>query len=1082
MKGVILQTILLLLFCAQVRGQTRTITGRVVDAGKEAIAGVTVTVKGTKIQVQTDADGKFKINIPTKGNSTIAASYLGFRTVEMGITNQNDINITLYEDEASMLKEVQVVNIGYASVSKDAVTGSVSSVSAKDLKDFPVATAAEALAGKLAGVSVITSEGKPGAEIQVRVRAGGSITQDNSPLYIVDGVQIENALSVISPQEIQSIDVLKDVASTAIYGARGANGVVLITTKTGKNARTLVSLNIFGGVRSITNELEVLKPYDFVMYQYQLYNNNTDQQTKDAFARTYGTFDDLDIYKNIAFSDWQDRVFGRNAWSHTENLTITGGTKTSNYNLNINNYNEDGIMLNSGAGRTYVSFRFDNTASDKFRFGFNARYSRQKVWGAGTSNSGSQSNNSLRNAVRYRPYDEPGQLTFVDEFDPDYANQTNLINPVLGAYSVTKNDYNNQLITSAYAQYNIIKGLTLRTLVGINNTERRNDQYNSAVTGVARQNGNLPVVTISNGSVLTLTNTNTLAYDFKINKSHSFNFLLGQEINQSKGRTFANTTKWLPADLTPEQALAGIQKATPPNGGVQDAPTTSESANRLFSLFGRASYNYKDRYLASFIIRNDASSLFAPQNRNALFPSGQLAWRISREDFFKKLDFKWLNDLKVRASYGAGGNNRIGVDLWKTLYLGGSNYGYAVGEAVSPGFAPNALSNPDIKWETTVSRNLGLDLAFFKNRLNATIDVYSNHTKDLLLSARVPSSTGWDNQQQNIGKTSNKGIEVQLSGIAAESKNFSYNISANVAFNKNRIVSLGVDQFGMPFSSYPASSGGINGADFLVQVGSPVGQYFGYVSDGRYEIQDFDVTYNATANTYTYKLKAGVPNARAVALGGKDPQPGDMKLKKLSNTPGDDITEADKTVLGNAFPNFAGGINQQFRYKNFDLSVFMNFSVGNETYNANKTEFTGQYLYKDNNMLSDVKNRWRWFDDNGKKVTEPGQLTEMNKNTNFWTPAAGQYILTSYAIEDGSFLRISNVTLGYSLPQSFLSRTKVFSKFRIYATVNNLYTFTKYTGYDPEANTRRSNPLTPGVDYAAYPRSRYMLAGLEVSF
>lgn len=1081
MKGVLLQTILLLFFCAQVRGQTRTVTGRVVDAEKEAMVGVTVSIKGTKTQVQTDADGRFKMNIPASGNTTVVASYLGYKPTETVVTNQKDLSITLLEDEGSMLKEVQVVNIGYATVSKDAVIGSVSSVSARDLKDFPVATAAEALAGKLAGVSVIASEGKPGAEITVRVRGGGSITQDNSPLYIVDGVQLDNALSVISPQEIQSIDVLKDVASTAIYGARGANGVVLITTKSGKNSRTTVSLNAFAGMRKITNQLDVMSPYDFVMYQYQLYNNNTDQQTKDAFTKTYGTFDDLDIYRNIPLSDWQDRVFGRDAWSHTENLTVTGGTKTSNYNLNVNNYKEDGVMLNSGAKRTYVSFRFDNTASDKFRFGFNARYSRQMVWGAGTSSTGSQSNNSLRNAVRYRPYDEPGQLTFVDEFDPDYANQTNLINPVLGAYSVTKNDYNNQFITSAYMQYAIIKGLVLRSLVGATNTDRRGDQYSSSVTGVARQNANLPVVTLSNSAGLTLINTNTLAYDFKINKSHSFNFLVGQEINQSKRRDYGATIKWLPVDLTPEQAFAGIQKATPPNGAVQDAPTTVEGANRLFSLFGRASYNYKDRYLASFIIRNDASSLFAPGYRNALFPSGQVAWRVSKEDFFEKLNLKWINELKIRGSYGVGGNNRIAADQWTTLFLGGSNYGYAVGEAVTPGFAPNALFNPRIKWETTVSRNLGFDFAFFKSRLNATIDLYSNNTKDLLLTSRVAPTTGWPGQQQNIGKTSNKGIEIQLSGIAAESRNFSYNISANVAFNQNRIVSLGLDQLGNPNSSYPTSSGGINGLDFLVQVGSPVGQYYGYVSDGRYKIEDFNVTYNATANTYSYTLKPGIPNARAIALGGRAPQPGDMKLKKLSNTPGDDITEADKTVLGNAFPKFAGGINQQFRYKNFDLSVFMNFSVGNETYNANRTEFTGQYLYKDNNMLAEVANRWKWYDDKGQKVTEPTQLAEMNKNTSFWTPPGGQYILTSYAIEDGSFLRISNVTLGYSLPQGLITRTGIFSRFRVYATVNNLYTFTKYSGYDPEANTRRS-PLTPGVDYAAYPRSRYVLAGIEVSF
>lgn len=1082
MKRVLLQALLLLLCCAPAWSQNRAVTGKVVGKDDEILVGATITIKGTNTRTITDKDGKFKINIPASGNPILVASYIGSKPEELAAGNKTTLLFKLKDDESTTLDNVDVVNIGYSKVSRDAVTGAVSSVSAKDLKDFPVATAAEALAGKLAGVSVITTEGKPGAEITVRVRAGSSITQDNSPLYIVDGVQLDNALSVVSPQEIESIDVLKDVASTAIYGARGANGVVLITTKSGRNSRTIVSFGSYAGVRKITNVLEVMKPYDFVMYQYQLYNSDAnDLPSKTAFASRYGEFSDLGIYKNVPFTDWQDRVFGRDAFSHTENLTINGGTKTSSFNFNVNNYKEDGIMLNSGAERTFVSFRFDNTASEKFRFGFNTRYSRQKVFGAGTSNSGSQSNNSLRNAVRYRPYDEPGQVTDVDEFDPLYASLTNLTSPVLGAYSVTKNDYNNQLVTSANAQYTPIKGLVFKTLFGITNGERRNDQFNSVITGVARQNANLPVVTIGTGSTLTLINTNTASYDFKIGKAHKISLLAGQEINQSKVRNISTTTKWLPEDLTPEQAFAGIQKATPPPSGVQESPTTSEGQNRLFSLFGRAAYDYKSKYMASFIIRNDASSLFAPENRNALFPSAQLAWRLSEEQFFKGLNLRWLGSAKIRASYGAGGNNRIATDLWKILYLGGSNYGYAVEESLSPGFAPNALVNTNIKWETTVSRNLGLDLNLFDGRLTAALDVYSNSTKDLLLLAKVPVTTGWSEQQQNIGKTSNKGVELQLGAVVASTNDFNYNINFNVSLNRNRIVSLGNDQYGNPNQSYSVASGGVNGFDFLVEVGGPIGQFYGYVSDGRYELSDFDATYNATANSYSYKLKAGVPNARAIALGGKDPQPGDMKLKKLSGKPGDDITEDDRTVLGNAFPKFAGGLNQQFSYKNFDASIFMNFSIGNKTYNANKTEFTGQYLYKDNNMLEVVKDRWKSFDANGLKVTDPAILAELNQNTSFWTPAAGQYILTSYAIEDGSFLRISNITLGYSLPKKLLARTRVFSRVRVYGTVNNLYTFTKYSGYDPEANTRRG-PLTPGVDYAAYPRSRYILAGLDISF
>jgi TonB-linked SusC/RagA family outer membrane protein len=486
--------------------------------------------------------------------------------------------------------------------------------------------------------------------------------------------------------------------------------------------------------------------------------------------------------------------------------------------------------------------------------------------------------------------------------------------------------------------------------------------------------------------------------------------------------------------------------------------------------------------MANFIVRRDGSSLFPAHNRYATFPSAQVGWRISEEPLFQKLDIAWMNSLKFRASYGMGGNNRIGVDLYKTLFAASSNNGYAIEEAVTPGFAPSYLANPDIKWETTVSRNLGLDIGLFKNRITASIDLYFNNTRDLLLTAQIPTTSGYTSQLQNIGETSNKGIELQLSAMIINKKDFTWSMNFNISHNRNRIESLGLDQYGNPKTSYTIASGGVNGQDFLAQVGSAVGQFYGYKADGWYTVDDFDITYNEGNKTWTYKLKPGIANSKEVALGSKDPQPGDLKLKRLSGKPGDYVTEDDRTVLGNAFPDFAGGFGNQFSWKNWDLNIFMNYSYGNETYNANRSEFTGQYLYKDNNMLAEVANRWKWYDENGQKVTDPDKLRAMNANTSFWTPPGGQYILTDYAIEDGSFLRISNVTLGYSLPSRLLQKWKVFSRFRIYATVNNLHTFTNYSGYDPEANTRRSNPLTPAVDYAAYPRSRYVLAGVEISF
>jgi TonB-linked SusC/RagA family outer membrane protein len=498
------------------------------------------------------------------------------------------------------------------------------------------------------------------------------------------------------------------------------------------------------------------------------------------------------------------------------------------------------------------------------------------------------------------------------------------------------------------------------------------------------------------------------------------------------------------------------------------------------SFFGRANYSYDDKYLATFTYRRDGSSLFAPENRWGSFPSLALAWRLSNEKFWEEsIDKKRNMDVKVRASIGTVGNNRIPGDLYRTMF-GTNTAGYAFAEAITPGLAPVSLSNPELKWETTISRNLGLDLSLFNNRVSITLDYYANTTKDLLLDALVPSTSGYTTQIQNLGSTQNRGWELQLNTTPISNKNFLWNSNFNIAANRNKVTDLGINPDGSPRTSIKYSSGWITTStmDFLVQVGQPLGQFYGYVNDGYYSLNDF----NYDESTGIYTLKDGVPNNRT-ALGNRDPQPGDMKFKKLNTADTSDlINETDMTVIGNALPKFTGGWNNQFSYKNFDLSVFVYFSIGNKVYNANKIEYTSQYNYRDNNLLDIMENRWKWYDNKGQLVTDPEQLAAMNANTEYWTPSRGQYTPQSFAIEDGSFLRISNVTLGYTFPEKWLKKTRIISRFRIYGTVNNLYTFTNYSGFDPEANTRRSTPLTPGVDFAAYPRSRFFLAGLNITF
>ncbi|MGV3540964.1 MAG: SusC/RagA family TonB-linked outer membrane protein [Rufibacter sp.] len=1068
------------LFFAAVLGayaQSVTVRGKVTDEKGEGLPGVTVLLKGTTTANATDVEGNYTLSVPN-ANGTLVFSYIGFLSKEVPMNGQTTVNTSLQTDSKTI---DEVVVIGYGTVTRKELTGSVASVTAEDLKDIPVSTAAEALAGRLAGVQVTTTEGQPGAEIQIRVRGGGSLTQDNSPLYIVDGIQMENALSVISPQEIQSVDVLKDAASTSIYGARGANGVVIITTKGGKEQKTQVTYNGFAGVRSIVNKLEVMNPYDYVQFQYQSYNLNTNEETRNSFRDRYGRWEDLDIYRSMPMTDWQDEVFGRDAFNQTHVLSVNGGSKVTSFNFTLNHTDEEGIMLNSGFQRTLASFRFDHAVNDRFKVGLTSRYSRQQVDGVGTSNTGSQGNNRLRNSVRFRPFIAPGLESQVDEFDVEYASLTQLTSPVLLANNEIRNDYRNDIILNGWFSLEVFKGLTYKTVLGINAQDRKQNIFNGTVTSIARQNNDQPVADRTTSDAYTITNSNTLTYKKKIGEDHNLDFLLGHEVVQFKRNTNFMRTKWLPVDATSEQAFAGIQP-TAPAGLIQDNPTTGVEQTRLLSFFGRVGYNFKGKYFANFNIRRDGSSLFADGNRYGTFPSASLMWRVADEPFMEATR-DWLSDLKLRVSVGEVGNNRIDQDRYRTIFLASSTEGYAFGEALTPSLYSPELANANLVWETTISRNLGIDFSLFKNRLNGSIDLYKNSTTDLLLEAKIPPTSGHEAQQQNIGETENKGIELMLDGVILDKKDFRWNASFNIAFNRNKIVSLGLDPSGQPVKSYLQESGWVNALqDFYVEVGQPVGQFYGYVTDGYYTVDDFNATQNPTTGVWTYVLKEGVANTSNVALGNRAPQPGDLKLKDLTDDGNSVLSAADRTVIGNAQPDFIGGFNQTFSYKGFDLSVFMNFSVGNEVYNANKIEFTTQYTTRDNNMLAIMNDRFKWYDENGMKVTDPDQLRAMNVNAKYWTPPLGNYFLHSFAIEDGSFLRISNITLGYTLPKALVEKTRVLSNMRIYATVNNLHTFTNYTGYDPEANTRRRSPLTPSVDYAAYPRSRYILGGINVTF
>jgi TonB-linked SusC/RagA family outer membrane protein len=1056
---------LLLLSTLLLTAQTKEISGKVVDDGGNPIAGANIITKKLKQGVQTDRDGKFTISVSGKEPYDLIVSSVGFGSKVVTTNGNEPVTIQLLKESVT---QEDVVVVGYATIKRKDLTGTVSSVGAKQLKDIPLSSAAEALQGRLAGVQAISSEGAPGADIIIRVRGGGSITQDNSPMYVVDGVQVENALSVISPQDIQTIDVLKDASTTAIYGARAANGVVIITTKAGRPGKTQVAYNGSFGARELPKKIEVLSPYDFVLWQWERSRGVVADSTN--FAQTYGTtWDTLSNYKNVAPIDWQEEIFGRSAKYQNHNLSVNGGNQATTFNLSLTANREDGIQLESGFNRNLVNFKLDHKVSDKVKVGMTARYLDQTIKGIGTTNSGTRATNRLRHAIYYRPFELNTPTGGIDDFDEAYYLASNFAtNPIILTQAEYRRQYTKGTYLSGYVNLNILKNLTFRSTVGFDNVVTQQDLFFSKITQTARNAASLPVASIGYQYNRQISNSNTLQYSLNNFKNHhDFTALIGQEIIDFRTSNSLNQTNFFPADITAEKALANMGLGTPPSGSTQPAAFTfTNPPSRIASFFGRLNYAYDDKYLATFNLRSDRSSKFGASNGNLVFPSASLAWRFTKEKFAQNI--KWLDDGKLRFGFGAVGNNRIGDLLFMQLY--GVTGQYAINHSILPGFAPTSLSNPNLRWEENTTKNFGIDLSLFKSRLQLTIDIYKNSAKNLLLDVAIPPTTGYSSQIQNIGATSNRGVEFQLNAIPISKKNFTWSSNFNISFNNYRVENLGgVTQ--LERNSNWQGSDGI--PDYLVKVGDPVGQMYGFVTDGFYKVQDFD--YNTTTKVYT--LKAGIPS---ITINGT-PQPGVLKWKDLDGD-GQITADKDRKVIGNANPKFTGGWNNQFSYKGFDMSVFVNFVVGNDIYNANKVEWSDG-SFPNNNLLGIMKDRWTNINPTtGAVVTDPTELTNLNANAKIWSPLRTQrWWLHSWAIEDGSYLRINNLTLGYTLPKTLISKAKI-SSFRLYATVNNLATITNYTGYDPDVTARRTDPLTPGVDFAAYPRSRTWVFGVNVTF
>lgn len=1075
MKYILLTCLLLTgILSAKAQG---VLSGKVTDESSgSSLPGVTVRIPGTEIGTQTDANGNFVLPVKSNSAQKLECSFIGYKTKSLTAVPGKPVNIEL-SLSVNSLKEV--VAIGYGTTTRGALTASVSTVTAHDLKDIPLNSAAEALAGRLAGVQVTGSEGMPGAEVNIRVRGGISITQDNSPLYVVDGMIEDDPLSTMDVQDIASITVLKDASATAIYGARGANGVIIITTKKGHTGKTTVTYNGFFGFQKLEKSLPVLNPYQYVLYQYEKTRGNNTQMQQ--FTNQFGTFQDLGLYKEAPFVNWQDQVFGRNAFMETHNVEVSGGDSKTQFNLSLTDNEAQAIMVGSGLNRKLVNFRISHKASDKLKMGFNVRFDNQSVDGQGTSSPGGSGSNYLRQAIKYFPYLTQGQpLTY---YDPNLIDQTNgnglyLVNPLLLIQSQYQKAYQTRLGIGGFVEYDITKFLSFRTTLGYDYYNRTTNTYDDTLTSNAISNGNgLPIATIAGNTNVTFDNSNVFTFSNarlpgSFNQNNIFNVILGQEDYQATGNSQTVQQKYFPQGTTALQALGNLNLASAPTGYVEPSPITNIMApNRILSFFSRASYDYKDKYLASLSIRADGSgSIFAPGKQWGYFPAGSFAWRISQEPFMQNLQ-SVINDMKLRVSYGEAGNNRIQQFLYLTQFT--TNAYYGLNNQLVTAFAPAALTNSNLKWEAVISRDIGLDMSFFNSRLQVTADYYRNKSKNLLVQVPVPTTSGYTSQYQNVGATSNNGFELQVNGAIIQSKNFSWNASFNISFNKNKVLSLGEQEQSFLISS--GWAGSANPSDYIVKVGAPVGSMYGLVTDGYYSLNDF----NYDPSTQTYTLKAGVTNDKNVT--GLTPQPGMIKFKGLN---GDTVIDnnTDRTIIGNANPKFFGGINQQFVWKNFDASIFLNFVYGDDVFNDNKIAFYSGYVTY-GNLLSIANDRWRTINAAGQVVKDPKELAALNQNAKLWIPmtSGSSWEPQSWGVEDGSFLRINNITLGYTLPQRLTKKVGI-QRFRIYVTGNNLAVITNYSGYDPEVNVRRGTPMTPNVDYSAYPRAKAYIAGVNVTF
>ncbi len=997
---------MLLLSSGSLLAQNKLITGKVTSDSGETMPGVSILVKGSTLGTTTDIDGNYSISAGE--GDVLVFSFIGMQTKEIAINSSNMYDVTL-ETDISQLDEVLVV--GYGTTKKSDLTGSVSSVKAAELTAFPVANATQALQGRAAGVSVQSNNGDPGGSLKVRIRGGNSINASSDPLYVVDGF-IGGTLP--APEDIQSIEVLKDASATAIYGSRGANGVIMVTTKRGKIGKAKVDFNTSYSSQEVINRIDMLNANQFLDYTREVIPNYVD---------------------NGADTDWQDQIF-RAGGIQNYQVSVSGGSDVVNYYVSGSFFDQKGIILNSGFERYAITSNLNFKASDKISVGVNLLARRTGRDGVVTQegSGGAGGAGVVGSALRFMPdlpvRNEDGTFTLASIGDP-------IDNPFAVATERQQETIGDLFQSNFYLNYDIVKNLSFKTTLGFRTDNNRTGTFvPTTLYAGANVGGDATIGASKNTDLIS---ENYFTYNLDLNTKHKFNFVAGYSFQKS------NDTDWssgAQSFITNSVSFWNLQ-----GGAVQKIPSSGFSETQIQSVFGRINYSFNDKYLFTVNARYDGSSNFSKNNKYAFFPSGAFAWNMKDEGFMKDVNF--VSDFKWRVSYGLTGNQAIGP--YQTLARFSNSYTIIDGVAVNA-VRPTTVANDDLTWETTRQFDFGADMSFLNNRLNLTADYYRSVTSDLLFSVPLPTYTGYSSQLQNLGKVENKGIEFTLNTVNTTGA-LKWNTSFNISINRNKVLEL-PDGNDILYGSGPGHLIGL-GQTQILRVGEPVGSFFGWVYDGVYQQGDDFLPGGG------FEQVAGGEKFRDID-GEKDAN------GALTGNPNGALNADDRTVIGNGQAKFIWGLNNDFSFKGFDLNIFFQGSQGNQILSYSLLEI--ETLSGSNNSTTRALDRW----------TPTNTDTDVPKRT-----LQRSQRVSSRWVFDGSYVRLKNISLGYSLPSSILEKLSI-SKARFYVSAQNILTFTEYKGFDPEVNYNSGGGAASnrnlGLDYASYPNAKSYTIGLNVSF